>query len=190
MGENMKGDVQAEINHLLSDVLSMDPEDMLTEEEINGHLESAFKKFDEDNSSQLGKWEFQQAWFFLGLKGTEAEIADAYKEVDTDNSGLISLDEFKKAIKGSRLAEMILKTVLGKMGVQIESKESMYEAFKATEKRRRMMKREYENRVAEMTKKIIEKLSGMSKAELPKKDPQDERTYKTLVDTFNAFDKD
>merc|ERR1712178_436472 len=52
------------------------------------------------------------------------------------------------------------------------------------------MKREWELRVADLTKEIISKLATISKVEVPKKNPQDERVYNTLVDTFNAFDKD
>jgi len=38
---------------------------------------------------ELGQFEFQQAWFFLGLKGSESEVADVFKSVDKNNSGLI-----------------------------------------------------------------------------------------------------
>ena len=55
-------------------MLGIKPEDVLSEEEINVHLTEAFNKFDEDNSGQLGQWEFMQAWFFLGSKGSEEEI--------------------------------------------------------------------------------------------------------------------
>ena len=51
------------------------------------------------------------------------------------------------------------------MGVEWQSKESMYESFQATdhERRRRMMKREWEVRVSEFTSEIISKLSAISK---------------------------
>merc|ERR1711979_106829 len=102
----------------LFDQLGLKPEDVLSEEEIDAHLTEAFNKFDEDNSGQLGEWEFQQAWFFLGLKGSEDEIKDAFKSVDTNNSGLVDITEFKKAIKGERMLELSLTTVLSKMGVE------------------------------------------------------------------------
>ena len=41
-----------------------------------------------------------------------------------------------------------------------------------------------------MTKSIIGKLSLLSSIEIPKKDPELEKTYNTLKDAFNAFDKD
>ena len=47
--------------------------------EIEAHLTTAFNKFDTDSSGEMGQWEFTQAWLFLGLKGTEDEINDAFK---------------------------------------------------------------------------------------------------------------
>jgi hypothetical protein len=96
----------------------------------------------------LGAWEFQQAWFFLGLKGDEDEIKDAFKSVDTNSSGLVDINEFKKAIKGERMLELSLTTVLSKMGVEVGNTESRFRAFKDTEKRRRLMKKEWEARVS------------------------------------------
>merc|ERR1711884_150210 len=52
------------------------------------------------------------------------------------------------------------------------------------------MKKEYEDNVARVTKDIIEKLSGIFDIPVPKKDPKAEQQYKTLRDTFDAFDKD
>ena len=70
------------------------------------------------------------------------------------------MNEFKTAIKGERLVELNLKNVLGKMGVQLNNQAGQYERFKATEQRRRLMKKEYEARLAEKTKEMrkIEKL--------------------------------
>lgn len=64
--ENMKSEVSGQVNDLLSEMLGIKPEDILSAEEINDHLTAAFNKFDEDNSDQLGQWQFTQAWFFLG----------------------------------------------------------------------------------------------------------------------------
>jgi Ca2+-binding EF-hand superfamily protein len=114
----MKGEVQGAVNGLIAQMMGVRPEDVLSEEEINNHLKEAFNKFDEDNSGELGSWEFQQAWFFLGLKGSESEIKDAFKEVDSNNSGLIDINEFMTAIKGSRMAELSLGKVLQKMGIE------------------------------------------------------------------------
>eukprot|EP00492_Amphilonche_elongata_P004485 TRINITY_DN4868_c0_g1_i1.p1 TRINITY_DN4868_c0_g1~~TRINITY_DN4868_c0_g1_i1.p1 ORF type:complete len:98 (+),score=23.81 TRINITY_DN4868_c0_g1_i1:324-617(+) len=83
--QGMKGEVKAQINSMLKG-MGINPEDLLSDEEIRKHLTDAFKKFDEDSSGQLGQWEFKQAWSFLGLKGAESEISDAFASVDTDNS--------------------------------------------------------------------------------------------------------
>merc|ERR1712026_77493 len=65
--ENVRKDVSAQMNALFGKTMNINPEDLLSEEEINKHLADAFHKFDEDGSGQLGQWEFTQAWFFLGL---------------------------------------------------------------------------------------------------------------------------
>jgi len=132
--ENMKGEVTGQVNALLSKMLGVRPEDVLSEEEINQHLTNAFNKFDVDKSGQLGEWEFTQAWVFLGLKGSEDEIKDSFQSVDTNKSGLVDLDEFIAAIKGSRMAELSLSNVLSKMGVQLNNQNGEFDNFKATEK--------------------------------------------------------
>merc|ERR1712004_880835 len=134
--ENVRKDVSQQMNALFGKMMNMNPEDLLSEEEINKHLADAFHKFDEDNSGQLGQWEFMQAWFFLGLKGTEEEITDAFKGVDTNNSGLVDINEFKDAIRGERMLESNLMNVLEKMGVGVGNTEDRFKSFKATEKRR------------------------------------------------------
>ena len=50
----MKGTVTGQVNELLSKMLGVKPEDVLSDEEINAHLTNAFNKFDVDNSGQLG----------------------------------------------------------------------------------------------------------------------------------------
>ena len=62
--ETMKADVSSDSNALLTDLLGVDPRDVLSDEAIDQHLTDAFNKFDEDNSGQLERWEFTQAWFF------------------------------------------------------------------------------------------------------------------------------
>merc|ERR1712168_1255211 len=74
--ENVKAEVGATVNGLITDMMGMNPEDFMTEAEIDRALTEAFNKFDEDKSGQLGLWEFQQAWFFLELKGSEEEIRE------------------------------------------------------------------------------------------------------------------
>ena len=112
---SVKDEVSSQMNDLISQMMGVNPEDVLSEAEIDEHLTTAFKKFDKDQSGELGQWEFQQAWFFLGLKGTEEEIKEAFKNVDKNNSGLIDLREFKTAIKSERLMELNLSQVLDKV---------------------------------------------------------------------------
>lgn len=131
--ESVKGQISAEVNALLSTMMDIDPTQVLSDEEINKHLTDAFNKFDEDKSGKLGKWEFAQAWLFLGLKGSEEEINDAFESVDADGSGVIDLDEFITAIKSERMVELNLRNVLQKMGVQLNNVGGQYDRFKATE---------------------------------------------------------
>merc|ERR1712142_346324 len=44
--------------------------------------------------------------------------------------------------------------------------------------------------MSKYTREIIEKLAGISKKQIPKRDPEQEKMYNTLKDTFNAFDRD
>ena len=52
------------------------------------------------------------------------------------------------------------------------------------------MKRQWEAKIGELTGEIIKQLAGLSKKDIPAKDPEAMKVYKTLVDTFNAFDGD
>ena len=54
--------------------MGMNPEHVLTDEEIKQHLNEAFERFAEDSSDQLCQWDFTRAWMFLRLKGDEADI--------------------------------------------------------------------------------------------------------------------
>merc|ERR1712156_1231533 len=129
---------------------------------------------------------FTQAWFFLGLKGSEEEINKAFREVDTDRSGEVDLSEFMRAIKSERMEELNLKHVLGKMGVQLNNLDGQYDRFKATEQRRRLLKKKWEENIGALTKKIITKLSIVTSTPVPEKNPEKEKLYNTLKDTFNA----
>ena len=82
----MKNEVSSTMNDLLSKMLNVDPEDVLTPEEIRAHLTEAFNKFDKDGSGQLGNWEFMQAWIYLGLKGSEDEIQKAFVKVGNSST--------------------------------------------------------------------------------------------------------
>ena len=66
-------------------------EDVLSEEEIVQHLTEAYHKFDSSGDQELDKFEFTKDWVYLGLRGTEAEIDDAFLEVDANKSGTDNL---------------------------------------------------------------------------------------------------
>ena len=51
---------------------------------------------------------------FLGLKGSESEISEAFTKVDANNPGLIDLDEFITSIKSERMMELNLSRVFDK----------------------------------------------------------------------------
>ena len=110
-----------------------------------------------------------------GLKGSEREIAGAFEGVDTNNSGLVDLDEFKNAIKGERMAELSLGSLLEKMGVQLRNRDGAYDSFKATVQRRRLMKKKYEEDTHLMTRQIIGTLSKLTKRDIPGADPEKEK---------------
>ena len=60
--KNVKADIQDEVKGMFARMMNINPEDVLSDEEIEQHLTQAFEKFDEDRSGQLGVWEFKQAW--------------------------------------------------------------------------------------------------------------------------------
>ena len=76
--------------------------------------------------------------------------------------------------------ELNLKNVLDKMGVQYATSESELAAFQKTQARRRLLKKEMEEKVAQLTKELVSKLSGISSVEIPQRDPENEKVYKTL----------
>ena len=65
-----------------------------------------------------------------------------------------SLEEFKT----ERIMGLNLRNVLDKMGVQLNNLGGRYDQFKATKQRRRLMKKEYEEKLNKRTKEIIQRL--------------------------------
>merc|ERR1712079_861252 len=105
----------------------------------------------------------------LDLQGDDEEVKNAFRSVDVDNSGIVERREFVDAIKGARMAELSLSVLMTQMDGQLEGLEDIFleykrkqeearlqaqadlemgaEAFakfKATAKRRRLMKKQYE----------------------------------------------
>jgi Ca2+-binding EF-hand superfamily protein len=52
------------------------------------------------------------------------------------------------------------------------------------------LKKTWEENLRNLSKELIEKLSTISNVEVPQKDPEKQKMYNTLRDTFDAFDKD
>merc|ERR1712054_79691 len=71
-----------------------------------------------------------------------------------------------------------------------KNKDGAFERFQATVKRRRLMKKEYEDQLASMSATMIDKLCALLGRDKPEKDAEAEKLWNTLKDTFNAFDKD
>jgi len=57
------------------------------------------------------------------------------------------------------------------MGVQLSNIDGKFDAFQATEKRRRLLKAQMEENIAKNTREIIQKLGSMSDKEIPARDP-------------------
>ena len=76
------------------------------------------------------------------------------------------------------------------MGVQLNNQGGQFDAFTATETRRRLLKQQMEDQVSSTTKEIIVKLISLSNCDVPECDPEKEKLCNTLKDTFNAFDND
>ena len=96
------------------------------------------------------------------------------------------------AIKSERLAELNLRTVLKKLGVHMETVEDRYAKFKNSNVRRRLMKREMEEQLEVKMGLVIDRLRDISGASSGDSVERVRLTqyYKTLKDTFNAFDGD
>ena len=52
--DKMKGSVSAQMNDLFAKMMNVNPEDVLTEEEITQHLTEAFNKFESSGDGRLG----------------------------------------------------------------------------------------------------------------------------------------
>ena len=178
---NMKSEVQDQIGGLMTGLLGLRPEDVLSDEEITQHLTDAFNKFDEDNSGEIGRWEFQQAWFFLGLKGTQSELDEAFTKVDTNRSGMIDLNEFVDAIRNERMVELNLKNVFDRLGVKVSGENKKYEAFAKATKRRRLLKKKMEDSIETATKSIITKLLTLNKRSVPERNPEKQKLYNVTL---------
>jgi len=62
--DNVRGEVSAKMNALFGNVLGIDVTALMSGEEIDGHLQEAFNKFDANNNGTLDQWEFTQVLVF------------------------------------------------------------------------------------------------------------------------------
>jgi Ca2+-binding EF-hand superfamily protein len=187
-----KSQLHTEVNDMVKKMMDATGQDFMDMAEIDASLADAFMRFDEDDSNLLDKWEFTQAWSYLGLKGSQEEIAEAFDKVDADKSGKIDLDEFMTAIKSERMAELNLRTVMKKMGVHLDTVEERYNKYKNSVVYRRLKKKEMDAELEAKMKTVIARLSelaGQSEEESTEIVKLSDY-YKTLKDTFNAFDED
>ena len=86
--------------------------------------------------------------------------------------------------------ELNLGRVFDKLGVKYATDAEKYEAFKKKSAKRRLLKKQMEERMGVLTKKIIKQLAEFAGVTIPKKSAADQKAYQTLRDTFDAFDKD
>jgi len=121
--------------------------------------------------------------FFL-RKGSDLEIRNAFKSVDTDNSGKVDKREFVSAIRESRVEELGMSVILQQMDGHLGGMEDIFadykkkleeqaslsslseeeqrrrvEALKKTETRRRLMAREIQTKISELTRTLKKQLA-------------------------------
>ena len=107
--ETMKSDLNEQFGGVFTKMFSIigkDPRELLTDDEINRLLFETFKKFDVDNSGELEVKEFIESLRFLGFKGSDGEITNAFNDVDANRSGKIDKFEFAQAIKNNCTEEL------------------------------------------------------------------------------------
>merc|ERR1719492_515572 len=142
--------------------------------------------------------EFKVAWKKeLKLGGTDAEIAKAFADVDVDNSRVIEITEFKEAIKGERMTELNMRVIASNMEGSIDSLSKYMSEYKeryakamATAKRRRAMRNQFLNRMMQRANELLQKLENVDSDAKVEKDTEGAKFYRTLIETFDAFDKD
>ena len=129
-----KNQIQDQMGNVMGKMLGMmgqAVEDMMTGEQIEKLLIATFNKFDADRSGQLEYDEFKQAFFDLGLNGTEKEIQEAFKKVDADGSGFVDRVEFTNAVKSSRMAELSLNVLISQMDGKLDGLEDVFVSTQA-----------------------------------------------------------
>jgi len=181
----LKEDTNRRVKNLFSS-MGIKVEDVLSPEVLNKHLDDAFDKFDTSRDQRLGFKEFGEAWRFLGLKGTQEELREAFDVVDTDKSGLIDRKEFKAAVRDNRLEELDLGLLLDRFGVELGSVQDRYAAFASTQARRRKQRKTMEATLAERCSDVVGllcKLTGKPR------DASKAEAQREMRETFDRFDR-
>merc|ERR1712156_676854 len=107
--KNQKNQLTAGMNKIMKAMMGLtggDVEGFLQSKEVDRYLVEAFNKYDRNGNGTLSSREFAEAWNYMNLGGSDAEIREAFTSVDVDYSGVIEYSEFAKAIKESRLNEL------------------------------------------------------------------------------------
>ena len=138
------------------------------EDQVHKYLMKPFRKYDVDNSGEIGLKEFIDAWADLELKGDPEEVKETFAGVDANGSGYISSDEFLKGMKGARMEELSNRVLIlaledeyGSIENFIQQQKGDYGNYKNTVQRRRLLKKKYEENLANQTKRLIAVLSEL-----------------------------
>merc|ERR1719192_2409332 len=99
------------------------------------------------------------------------------------------------AIQGSKLDELYMNIIVSKMGKELGLKmgdysksKAAYKSFEMTAQRRRLLKQKMEEDMKANLEKVVSKLCEALSEPVP--DEEGRKLYKTMMDTFNAFDND
>jgi len=199
--KNQKNQLTSGMSKIMKAMMGLtgnDVEGFLQSKEIDKYLVEAFNKYDTNGNGTLSAREFGDAWSYMGLGGSDAEVRAAFTSVDVDSSGVIEYGEFSKAIKESRLSELGINAIMSSIGVELDEvlakfsrDKGDYEAMKATMRRRAQKAQEMQAEVAKLLsvllEKVIDKTEGHS---IINRDPAKQQLFNDLNDTFKAFDRD
>merc|ERR1719494_546549 len=149
-------------------MMGVDPEDILTDEEVTKLLAETFKKF--DNSGFIDKSEFIKA--IKGSRVEELSLGLLLTKMDGHLDGLAGFFESYKR----RYEE-----------AQAKQKDA-FEVLRMSARRRRVLKQQMTQRIEKTVHDIVVQLEAAQGTEAQV--DEDYKMYMTLKDTFNAFDRD
>merc|ERR1740123_2252782 len=199
--KNQKNQLSQGMNKIMKAMMGLtggDIEGFLQSKEVDKYLVEAFNKYDRNGNGTLSYREFKDAWEYMNLGGSEAEVKSAFSSVDVDYSGVVEYNEFAGAIKESRLSELGIQAVMGSIGVELDSilakfqsNKGDFDAMRATMRRRAQKAKENQEAVAKLLQQLMEKVVDKTEGHsVVKRDPSKQRLFNDLNDTFKAFDRD